>query len=462
MRRNKEDLMTHTHAVEILADVVPSLHLENIPDDVLNISKRCLIDICGVTLAGATTASAKSIYAAAAETYGTGCCNVVGTDHRLNASGAAFANGAAAHALDFDDNCYAGIVHASAVVFPAVLSIAQQREATGAELLLGFLTGLEVEFAVAKALSNSIYNKGWWTTSVFGAIASAAGVAKIASLDRDTTQHALALAAVGAGATRAVRGTTAKHYYCGRAAESGVTAVRAAMQGATGPINVFEDQCGIPSVLNDNTFNPAAIKMIGVEYGISDPGIDIKKYPVCYASHAAADATREIMIASGLKASDVSSVICTVSPIVASNLTYPAPKSAAEAQFSLEFAIASIIEHDDIALDHLEVDILKSGPVQELLKRIDVRIGEVPEQYLSSDFICPEWANVELTTHCGVKKSAFAGSPIGSASRPMSDEMLQKKFNSCAQYQNSTNAPLFLYDRMQNIENVKNVRHLFL
>jgi len=173
----------------------------------------------------------------------------------MNAPGAAFANGAAAHALDFDDNCYAGIVHGSAVVFPAVLAVAQQRGEMGSKLLLGFVTGLEVEFAVAKALTNSIYDKGWWTTSVLGAIGSAAGAAKVAGFNREMTEHTLSLAAVGAGATRAVRGTTAKHYYCGRAAELGVVSAIAAKQGATGPSSVFEDRSGLAQVLNDGIFD---------------------------------------------------------------------------------------------------------------------------------------------------------------------------------------------------------------
>ncbi|OED42843.1 hypothetical protein AB833_05070 [Chromatiales bacterium (ex Bugula neritina AB1)] len=451
----------HSHAIQGLAGAVTSLQLENIPVEIVNIAKRCMIDVCGVTLAGATTESAKAFFDAATETYGAGCCNVVGTPHSLNAPGAAFANGACAHALDFDDNCYAGVVHGSAVVFPAVLAVAQQRGGTGAELLLGFLAGLEVEFAVAKALSNSIYDNGWWTTSVLGAIGSAAGAAKIAGLNRNATEHALALAAVGAGATRAVRGTSAKHYYCGRAAESGVVAVMAAERGATGPVNAFEDQFGIPGVLNDGEFNAKAIETLGMQFGISDPGIDVKKYPVCYASHAAVDATKEIMVTHGLKAEDVASVHCTVPPIVVSNLTYSTPRTTAEAQFSLEFAIATIIEYGDITLEHLEIDLIESESIQRLLTRIDVTVGDVPEQHRASNNICPEWGSVELLTHSGARKFAFAGSPVGSASRPLSDDMLQKKFYSCTQYRNNANAPLFLYDRLRNIELFGNIQGLF-
>ena len=451
----------HKNAIQSLSDAVMSFQLEAIPVDVLNIAKRCLIDVCGVTLAGAKTNSAKLLFNTAAEIYAVGNCDIVGTSYRMNAPGAAFANGASAHALDFDDNCYAGIVHGSAVVFPAVLAAAQQNGVMGSKFLLGFLTGVEVEFAVAKALSNSIYDKGWWTTSVLGAIGSAAGAAKVIGLDREMTEHALSLAAVGAGATRSVRGTSAKHYYCGRAAELGVVATIAAKKGATGPANVFEDRSGIAQVLNDGIFDATALDLLGEEYGIIDPGVDIKKYPVCYASHAASDAVKEIMDADGLQAGDVASLSCIIPPVVASNLTYTTPQTAAEAQFSLHFALASMILYGDIAFKHLTTEVLSSAPIKGLMKKIDVKVGDIPEQYRSSQLICPEWGYVELATQCGNRRCCFVGSPVGSALRPMSNEMLKKKFNACAQYENRNSSDFTLYDKILNLEDIHNVQDLF-
>jgi len=454
-------MMAHRTAIQSLTEAIMSFQLETIPDDVLSLAKRCLIDVCGVTLAGSKTESAKLLFSTAAETYGIGNCDIVGTSHRMNAPCAAFANGAAAHALDFDDNCYAGIVHGSAVVFPAVLAVAQQRGEMGSKLLLGFVTGLEVEFAVAKALTNSIYEKGWWTTSVLGAIGSAAGAAKVAGFNREMTEHALSLAAVGAGATRAVRGTTAKHYYCGRAAELGVVSAIAAKQGATGPVDVFEDQSGLGQVLNDGIFDRTELEKLGEEYGIIDPGVDIKKYPVCYASHATADAVKEIMVANGLLARDIASLTCTVPPVVASNLTYHRPQTAAEAQFSLHFAIASIVLHGDITLKHLTTEVLSSAPIKRLMAGIIVKVGDIPQQHRSSKSICPEWGYVELNTQSGSHKSCFVGSPLGSASRPLSDEILKKKFNDCVQYKNSNNSEFTLYDKILNIELLQNAQDLF-
>ena len=151
-----------------LTSGIKKLNTIKIPKEIVNIAKNLIIDISGVTFAGSRTKSASLIYNLAEETYLEGNCEIIGMKKKLNPAGAAFVNGAFGHSLDFDDNCYAGVVHGSSVVFPAVLACAQQNKLSGAELLKSFIIGLEIQFAVAKAFSNDIYHKGWWTTSVFG------------------------------------------------------------------------------------------------------------------------------------------------------------------------------------------------------------------------------------------------------------------------------------------------------
>ena len=58
---------------------------------------------------------------------------------------------------------------------------------------------------------------------------------------------------------------------------------------------MFEDQNGLKSILNDKNFNNQAIKNIGTKFSLLDPGVDIKKYPVCYASHSASDGIKFIL-----------------------------------------------------------------------------------------------------------------------------------------------------------------------
>jgi len=117
--------------------------------------------------------------------------------------------------------------------------------------------------------------------------------------------------------------------------------------------------------------------------------------------------------------------------------------------------------HEDITLKHLTTEVLSSAPMKRLMAKIIVKVGDIPHQYRSSDLICPEWGYVELNTQCGALKCCFVGSPVGSALRPLSNEMLKKKFNECAQYKNCNSSDFTLYDKISNIELLQNAQDLF-
>ena len=332
---------------------------------------------------------------------------------------------------------------------------------SGLDLLKSFIIGLEIEFAVAKAFSNNIYDKGWWTTSVLGSVGSAAGVASLAKINTKEIENALSLAISGVGATRAVRGTNAKHYYCGRAAENGIVSNSLAMKGAIGPLDVFEDRNGIISILNDNVFDHSYINDIGKEFGLLNPGVDIKKYPVCYASHAAADGVNSIIKSNNITIENIDTIICTVPPIIASNLTFHKPKTVKEAQFSLEFSIAIILKYGDIKLEHLSSNFIMNSDIQNLINKVKMCVGKLPKDFRSSRSICPEWSNVELFTRSGERHEKFIGAPLGSSINPLSENMLYKKFDSCVKYSKINLETKSIYEKLINIEKVKNCQELF-
>jgi 2-methylcitrate dehydratase PrpD len=115
----------------------------------------------------------------------------------------------------------------------------------------------------------------------------------------------------------------------------------------------------------------------------------------------------------------------------------------------------------DITLKHLTTEVLSSAPIKRLMTKIIVKVGDIPQQHRSSNLICPEWGYVELNTKGGAQKCCFVGSPVGFASRPLSNEMLKKKFNDCAQYKNRNGSDISLYDKILNIELLQNAQDLF-
>ena len=440
---------------------IEKLNSLNFPKKINDLAKNLIIDITGVAFAGSKTLSASIIYDLAKETYLSGNSEIIGMKKSLNPAGAAFINGALGHSLDFDDNCYAGVVHGSSVVFPAVLAYAQDKELTGKELLKSFIIGLEIQFAVAKAFSNSIYHNGWWTTSVFGSFGSTSGVSSLMRLKKNEIANALSISVSGVGAIRAIRGTNAKHYYCGKSAENGIISSNYALKGAIGPTDVFEDQNGLLKILNNGEFNYEPIKNIGDDFSLLNPGVDIKKYPVCYASHAAADGVNWILKSTKIKIHEISKVICTVPPIIASNLKYTCPNTVKEAQFSMQFSIAVMIRFGSIKLDHLDEIYIFNESIRRLMELVVMNIGDLPKNINKEEEICPEWSNVQLVDKNGNFYEKFIGAPIGAAKKPLNQKMLYDKFKSCLQFSETSKPVELIYEKLMNIEKIKNCREVF-
>src|SRR3990172_7450941 len=104
-----------------LALWIHSVSFDSLPSAAIEKVKECITDVYGVALSGSLHASTKMLRKALLQSYGEGQCSVIGCNERIRAESAAAANAFAAHVLDFDDTCYAGIVHPSAVLFPTIM-----------------------------------------------------------------------------------------------------------------------------------------------------------------------------------------------------------------------------------------------------------------------------------------------------------------------------------------------------
>ncbi len=446
-----------------LANWVTRLDSGQVPPPVRAIAGACLVDTIGVAVGGANESVTRLVRDHVVGTYAQGASTLLGTTGRHSAPGAAFGNATAAHALDFDDNCYAGVVHGSAVVAPAVLAICEAAGASGAHLLTSFIAGVEVEYALGSALSQSIYEKGWWTTGVLGAIGAAAGAAKALGLPAAQTANAIALAAAGTGGMRACLGSDAKPILAGRAAEIGVAAAGLAARGATGPLGVFEDQRGLAKLFNGDRFDRSVLVTLGASWHLQSPGIDVKKYPVCLSGHAAADGVLDILREHGLTEADVATVTCTVPPIVGANLTYGAPLTRQQAQFSLPFAAACMMVFGDITLDHLQAATLADAHLARAMKKVRMVVAENWQDLLPRGEATtgPEGALVSIATVNGRKIERLTGWARGTAARPLDAQELDAKFMVCAGRMLPAQTARMLLATLKQLEALADTREIF-
>ena len=180
MCRTSDD--TVQSIAESLSQWTSQYSFEDLPEEVANEAKRCLVDMTGVAIAGSQHPIASLVRGQVASQYGAGPCSVIGGESPASPAGAALANGTSAHVLDFDDVSYEGMVHATAVVWPAVLAAAELVGASGRDALTAFVVAVEVEYALGRAFTHDLFWRGWWTTGLLGAIGAAVGAAKVMGL----------------------------------------------------------------------------------------------------------------------------------------------------------------------------------------------------------------------------------------------------------------------------------------
>ena len=415
-----------------LGEWIAALEYGDIPTDVQSEAKRCLIDVVGVALAGTRHDVGRKSREHIKREYAEGACTLFGDRSRVSSSAAAFANAVAAHAYDFDDTCYAGITHGSAVVFPAVLAAAEAECVTGERLLTAFIAGVETEYALGASVGDHLFFKGWHPTTVLGSIGATAGVAKILGLDADKTAQALGVAASQAGSLQTGKGTPVKPFLAGRAAESGVHFARMAGMGLPAPLDAFEKERGFFDIVNDGKRDLSALANLGSVYRLVDPGIAFKLYPVCSAAQAAVEETARILARENIDGDAVNEVLCEVTHLVHVSLDHDRPRTPVEAQFSMPFAVGCMLVFGDLGLAQLDEETLADPRLRAVMPRIGMRISRQLAEDPETPRKCPEGAFITVRTVDGREIRRFNGAATGLPANPMPDIDLDRKFRDCA------------------------------
>ena len=159
----------------------------------VNRTINAFTDVIAVMVPGAHEAVCGKVWSLA-KSWGLGKCSAVGFEAGLSAPMAAMVNGTSAHALDFDDNFDPAKAHATAVLAPALLALAEQRDLNGKQLIDAYIVGLQIIGRVGQGVNPFHRNRGWHATATVGAVGSAAGCARLLGLNAVETAHAISIA----------------------------------------------------------------------------------------------------------------------------------------------------------------------------------------------------------------------------------------------------------------------------
>ncbi len=344
------------------------LRYSDLPRDVQTIAKHCVMDWFACALAG----SSEPLAGLLRDEFGqrAGPCTLIGAQQTTDAATAALLNGAAGHALDFDDTNFAIGCHGTAPVLPAVLAAAEQIGADGRRLLAAFVVGVEVEGRIGNAIGPQHYANGWHSTATYGVFGAAAGVAHLLGLAPEQYGCAMGLAASQASGLKANFGTMAKPFHAGHAAERGLLSARLAARGFTANANAFAANQGLVQAAGNGSADQAKLKEIADAWLIK--GTLFKHHAACHLTHAAIEGAKRLR--AKVAADDLAKVTLTVHPALLDVCGIAAPKTGLEAKFSLAGATAMAFLGLDTGDKRTFVDeVAGSAPVQALLPKIQVQ-----------------------------------------------------------------------------------------
>ncbi len=357
----------------------------------------------------------------------TGTASLWITGERLSPEAAALANGAIGHVLDFDDVTSPIRGHPSVVIWPALVALAETEQFSFLDMLRSFATGLEVIAKLGRAVAIDHVAKGWHSTNTLGVIAATVACSQMLGLNHGQITSAIGLAVAQAGGLRANFGTMAKCFQAGQAAASALRAVALARRGFTGSDQALDGSVGFTNVYCQGESLTEYVGALGespLETVAS--GLDVKRYPNCYATHRTIQAILELRRQHDLTLADVESASVVTSRRAQVPLIYSRPKTGLEGKFSLQYAVTAALNDGELTLSTFTDAMVMRPEVQDFLPK--VQTGEDDGSPL------PRWAKVTLRLRNQTELTHRVETLKGSNADPLSDDEIIDKFVSCCRY----------------------------
>ena len=415
-----------------IAEYVTATDIEDFPPDAIEAAKGAIMDCLACTLAGSRESLSDILCRYVAAEGSALIASVVGRGFRTSAANAALLNGAMAHALDYDDITQITKTHPTAVLLPASLAVAEEFGASGKDMLLGYMSGLEVACAVGESLSEAYYDDlGWHPTGPLGAVGAAAAASRIMALDPEQTAMAVSLAASQASGLRQNFGTMTKPFHAGDAARAGVVSAKLVREGFTASEDALEGRFGfIRAFSGGQGFDSERVAQnLGNKCYLVESGIEIKKYPCCGSAHLALDAIFDLLSQAAIDPEAVDRIDVMVDFDPPSSLIHPRPVSSLEGKFSMQYCLAAALLDRRVGLLSFTDEQVLRPEAQALIPRIDMR--RIPGNEGK-----PSWTegyhqvDVQMKNGSVLREQAHRAN--SGALRGVTMEDIREKFRDCA------------------------------
>jgi 2-methylcitrate dehydratase PrpD len=322
----------------------------------VDMTRLALLDAIGVMLGASGLSPEAAPFRDLALASGSGPSLLLGGTARVPVTAAAFANGALAHALDFEDAFDRAPCHPNAALVPALLALADARGATATEFLTAMAIGCDLTCRMALALGQPMEAGGWYPPPILGAFGGAAGAARLLGLDAAQTRSALSLALCQATAPGEIKhsvSTTVRAVREAFPAQAAVTAALLAHSGVIGFEAPLEGQGGFYRLYAAGKFDEAVL-LDGLGERVHGEQLSFKRWPACRGTHAYIEAAlrlRDRLDRAWQRIAAITIIVGDVQRmLVEPAARKKAPATAIDAKFSIFFTVACALVRGEVGL----------------------------------------------------------------------------------------------------------------
>ena len=419
-------MISNDELTERLVDYSLNLKYEDVPPQAIERVKQIFLDHLGVSaggraLAESTQATLESVKDLASGAHGH--CTVLGESRLYPAHYAALLNGAMSHSMDFDDTHGGAHMHPAAPLFPALMAMAEEKNASGREFLTAAIVGYDVGCKMGRAHGDRLHRRRLHPTSTTGIFAVTMAAGSLMGMDRQKLLNAVALnLSQTAGSQQFLEtGGWNKPFQVGLTAHNAIYSLTFARHGFQGSRRPLEGSFGyFPTYVVDGYDLSLATDGLGKEFEVLQTAV--KPYPCCRHNHAPIDGVVELVEQEDINPENIQSIDITLSETGYGIVGGPPqvkkrPITIIDAQFSVYFA--SAIAALERRYTWQSYKLIQAPQVVGLIDKIRVS----PSQELND-----RAAHVVITTEAGkvfATKITFAK---GEPERPMSWEEMESKF----------------------------------
>ena len=425
-------MTTHEPLSTTLGIWASRVTFDDLPDDVVESTKLRILDVIGLALAGADTPFGRSTRAASVAMSPPGPCRVFGSGERVGVTTAAFANGACAQALEYDDTHNESIVHMSSPAVASALALSEIAPVSGRDLVAAIAVGNEISCRIGSVAPGQFHRRGFHPTGLFAPF----GVTYLAGrlLGLDAEQMARAAGICGSFASGIlecwVDGTHPKFLHPGWAAQSGITAAFLSREGMTGPARVLEGRFGLfASHLQDAEATRDFDRVTGGLGTTWDSrNSSLKPFPAAHVIHPYVDAVLRLRSEHSIASSDVERIDCPVAAFIVPIVCEPtgekfAPASDSHGRVSLQYSLAEALHAGALGKNAYAPESLRSPEILALARRVHYHVDPGfpgPGRFKGA---------VTVTLKDGRSFADVEEYNRGSAENPMTYEEIRQKFD---------------------------------